>query len=135
MTIREITALRRSGQLSEALQAAEAEFAQNANKFTAGALFWCLNDLLKQPEGEVDIPSTVERMRSLYNDHCAGDEYMQTSLASAERRVLPHFQEISTAVDGAKNGGDARAAHRLVSGWYNAGELDPSLYPQFGWLT
>lgn len=49
MTIREITALRRSGQLSEALQAAEAEFAQNANKFTAGALFWCLNDLLKQP--------------------------------------------------------------------------------------
>ena len=135
MTIREITALRRSGQLSEALQAAEAEFAQNANKFTAGALFWCLNDLLKQPEGEVDIPSTVERMRSLYNDHCAGDEYMQKSLASAERRVLPHFQEISTAVDGAKNGGDARAAHRLVSGWYNAGELDPSLYPQFGWLT
>ena len=48
MTIKEITALRRAGRLDEALKAAEDEFAQNANNFTAGSLFWCINDICKQ---------------------------------------------------------------------------------------
>lgn len=52
-TIQEITALRKAGRLDEALQAAESEFAQNANNYTAGALFWCLNVLYKKPEQDV----------------------------------------------------------------------------------
>ncbi len=52
MTIKEITALRKAGHLDEALQAAENEFAQAENKYTAAALFWCLYDLSKQQERE-----------------------------------------------------------------------------------
>ena len=48
MTIKEITALRKAGRLEEALLAAENEFALNVNNFTAGSLFWCLNDICKK---------------------------------------------------------------------------------------
>ncbi len=95
MTIKEITALRKSGRLQEALEAAEKEFAQSVNKYTVGALFWCLNDLYKQQSSD-DAKPTINRMKSLYNDYCTGDEYMLRSLASAERHCLPHFQEIKS---------------------------------------
>lgn len=134
MTIQEIAALRRSGHLAEATEAAEKEFARNANKFTAGALFWCLNDQLKN-QSAGDVAAIVERMKSLYNDHCPEDEYMQKSLASAERLVLPHYLELKQALENAKQGADAIAPQREFSSYYDGGELAPQLYPDFGWLT
>lgn len=134
MTIKEITALRKSGHLQEAIEAAEIEFAQSANKYTVGALFWCLNDLYKQ-QNYNDATATIERMKALYNDYCTGDEFMQKTLASLERRSLPHFQEIKDAVENAKGGVDAVSAHRQATIWYNEGELDRQVYPDFGWLT
>lgn len=85
-TIQEITALRKAGRLDEALQAAESEFAQNANNYTAGALFWCLNVLYKKPEQ--DVQTIVERMQRLYEDYCPGDAYMTRALESARN---PHY--------------------------------------------
>lgn len=101
MTIKEITTLRKAGHLQEALTAAENEFANHSNNYTAGALFWCLNDVLKQQSGE-DDGATIERMHALYNDFCNGDEFMQKAIATAERRRLPHYQEIKDAVENAK---------------------------------
>ncbi|MBD5172381.1 MAG: hypothetical protein HDT02_04090, partial [Bacteroidales bacterium] len=133
MTIREITALRKSGHLQEALDASEIEFAQSVNKYTVGALFWCLNDLYKQKNSE-EAASIIERMNALYNDYCMGDELMQKALRSAERRSLPHFQEIKDAVENAKKGADVVSAHRQATEWYNKGELAKQVYPDFGWL-
>lgn len=133
MTIKEITTLRKAGHLQEALTAAENEFANHSNNYTAGALFWCLNDLLKQQSGE-DDGATIERMHSLYNDFCKGDEFMQKAIATAERRRLPHYQEIKDAVENAKNGGDAITCHHKMSEWYHEGNLGEKLYPDFGWL-
>lgn len=133
MTIKEITTLRKAGHLQEALTAAENEFANHSNNYTAGALFWCLNDVLKQQSGE-DDGATIERMHALYNDFCNGDEFMQKAIATAERRRLPHYQEIKDAVENAKNGGDAITWHHKMSEWYHEGNLDKKLYPDFGWL-
>lgn len=134
MTIKEITALRKSGHLHEALEAAEIEFAQSVNKYTIGTLFWCLNDLYKQQNSN-DAVATIERMKSLYNDYCVGDEYMLKALASAERQSLSYFQEIKAAVENAKNGADAISVHQQATIWYNEGQLDSQLYSDFGWLT
>lgn len=81
MTIQEITALRKSGKLEEALQAAEAEFAQGANKYTASALFWCLNDLIKRQD-DTEADATLERMESLHSDVCPDNALMQKTLSS-----------------------------------------------------
>lgn len=135
MTIKEITTLRKSGHLQEALEAAEKEFAQNVNKYTVGALFWCLNDLYKQKNGD-DAISIIERMKTLYTDYCTGDEYMQKAIASAERQSLPHYHQIKDIVDNVKRGGeDAVSAHQQATVWYNEGQLDRQLYSDFGWLT
>lgn len=134
MTIKEITALRKSGHLQEALEGAEMEFAKNVNKYTVGAMFWCLNDLYKQQNSN-DSAATIERMKSLYNDYCVGDEYMQKALESAERHSLPHFQEIKDAVDKVKSGANAICAHQQAMVWYKEGQLDTKLYSDFGWLT
>ena len=88
MTPREITALRKSGRLAEALEAAEAAYAERVNGYSIGSLFWCLNDLYKTQHGE-ELEKTVARMHTICNELGIVDEYMQRSLASAERRVLP----------------------------------------------
>ena len=134
MTIKEITALRKSGHLQHALEGAEIEFAQCINKYTVSALFWCLNDLYKQQDYN-DAAAIIERMKALYNDYCIGDELMQKALASAERRSLLHFQEIKNAVENAKVGEDAIGPQQQATAWYNEGQLDKQLHSDFGWLT
>ncbi|MGM9845793.1 MAG: DUF7017 domain-containing protein [Muribaculaceae bacterium] len=134
MTIKEITALRKSGLLSEAMAAAETEFTKAANQYTAGALFWCLNDLFKQQSGD-DAVAIFERMKALYDGYSSGDDYMQKAMISAEKRIMPHFVELRTAVEDARNGADAISLHKQISLLYNNNELDTRLYPDFGWLT
>lgn len=134
MTIKEITELRKSGNLAEAMAAAEIEFAKAANKYTAGALFWCLNDQYKQQSGD-DAVATLARMKTIFNDFGSGDDYMQNAMSSAEKRLIPHYYEITAAVEDAKKGADAISLHKQISNWYNNGELDANLYPSFGWLT
>ena len=134
MTTQEITALRRSGHLKEALEAAEVEFAQNANIYTVGALFWCLNALYKEKNAD-EATSIIERMKTLYDDYCPGDEYMQKALASAERQCSLHFHEIKEAVENVKKGADAIVAHQRAMDWYKEGQLNEQLYSDLGWLT
>ena len=134
MTIKEITALRKSGQLAEAMTAAEAEFAHAANRYTAGALFWCLNDLLKQQSGNEAI-STVEHMRNLCEQFGSEDEYMFNAMGAAEKRIIPHYYEVKATVENAKNGGNAISLHNQIAVFYKANELSKQLYDDFGWLT
>ncbi|MGN0223502.1 MAG: hypothetical protein ACI4AM_05705, partial [Muribaculaceae bacterium] len=134
MTIKEITALRKSGQLAEAMAAAEAEFAQAANRYTAGALFWCLNDLLKQQSGNEAI-STIEQMRNLCELFGSDDNYMQTAMGAAEKRIIPHYYEVKNAIENAKNGGNAISLHNQIYVFYKTNDLSKQLYDDFGWLT
>lgn len=133
MTIKEITNLRNSGRLQEALAAANIEFSQNSNKYTAGALFWCLYDLLKQ-QSDGDAQEMLERMKALYNEFCKGDELMQRYLNTAEIKLLPHYQDVKDANEKAKNGGDAFALYQQVASWHDDGTLDNRLYNTFGWI-
>lgn len=134
MTIKEITALRKSGHLQEALEAAEKELAQSVNIYSVGALFWCLNDLYKQ-QNRNDAGATIERMKTLCNDFCDGDELMLKALAYAERQTLPHFHDIKESLDKAKNGTNITPLHSSIVQWFKNGEIDPRLYQDLGWLT
>lgn len=134
MTTKDITSLRKSGHLQEALDAAEMEFSQSANRYTVRALFWCLYDLYKQ-QNVNDAVATIERMKTLYNDYCDGDELMLKALASAERQSLLHFHDIKDGLDKAKSGIDITSLHNSIVQWLKNGEIDPQLYQDFGWLT
>ncbi|MDE7159432.1 MAG: TTC39/IML2 family protein [Muribaculaceae bacterium] len=133
MNIKEIAALRKAGRLKEAFAAAKKEFSENANAYTAGALFWCLNDMYKtQDSNKAD--KAVKLMKSLYNSYCQGDEFMQKALSYATRIIIPHYREVKDAVDRAKTGENAVGLWQTVSAIYDRNELDEQLYQDFGWL-
>lgn len=133
MTIKEITALRKTGLLQEALQAAEAEFKTSPNKYTAGALFWCLNDLYKQQDKENALLS-IERMKALYEEYGVGDELMLKVLTISQKRTIPYYYEINDALSRAKVGENISASYSDIVQAYNSSSLDQSLFPDFGWM-
>lgn len=133
MTVKEINDLRKSGRLAEALEAAEIEFSKSADRYTAGALFWCLYELYKsQPRDEA--LATLARMKAI-NDDFPDDTYMQKTLANIERSLIPHFQEVKDAVDKSKAGDRSVEHYQSIALFFDDGELDPCLYADFGWLT
>lgn len=134
MTPSEITALRKAGRLTEALEAAEAAYAERVNGYSIGSLFWCLNDLYKTQHGE-ELEKTVARMHTIYNELGMVDEYMQRSLASAERRVLPHSSRIKETIEQAKAGDNVSSSQRELFALFEHGEIDRRLQNDLGWLT
>lgn len=134
MTPSEITALRKAGRLTEALEAAEAAYAERVNGYSIGSLFWCLNDLYKTQHGE-ELEKTVARMHTIYNELSMVDEYMQRSLASAERRVLPHSSRIKETIEQAKAGDNVSSSQRELFALFEHGEIDQRLQNDLGWLT
>lgn len=133
MTIKEITALRKAGKLKEALYCAQVEFENNDNEFTAGALFWCLNDWARQQVGE-EAERTIGRMEALYSECCDEDEVMQRAIDTARRRIQPHYAELKEALGRAKRGENVEADYYRFAAIFKAGELGPILHPDFGWL-
>ena len=134
MTIKEITQLRKSGQLEEALKAAEQEYELSPNEYTASALFWCLNDQQKPLATEAAAP-IVERMLDIYHTHCEGDEFMEHTLHSLQKKVLPMHSNIQAALEKAKAGQNVRAEYAEIAKLAAAGELDDALKGDFGWLV
>lgn len=133
MTIKEITGLRKSGQLDKALEAAEQEFAINANNYTASALFWCLNDLCKQETDPDVISSLYERMKTLAQ-YCPGDNFMSVSLVTLEKRLDPMAIEIKQAIASAKEEGNNDALLIKLKNSFANGTLNHNLYSDYGWL-
>lgn len=133
MTIKEITALRKSGLLGQALKAAEEEFTINANNYTASTLFWCLNDQCKKASDSDAMLAIYERMKSLF-EYCHGDEYMTKAIASIERRLDPLGQEIKQALETAKTGRDVDDMLKKLRNAFANGEISHNLHYDYGWL-
>lgn len=133
-TIKEITQLRKGGHLDQATEAAEAEFARNANLYTAGALFWCLNDYAKKESDVEVLKSLIDRMETLYKEHAPTDTFMPQSLKLLQLRLNPLAIRIKNAIEMAKTGSvDMDLLEELRSSLGN-GTLDGDLYRDFGWL-
>lgn len=134
MTLKEITAMRKTGHLKEALQEAEVEFSRKPDSNTASCLFWCLNDIIKQQPAR-EASETFERMKTLMQEHCPADELMQKILLHTERlTTIPHYQEIKEATEKAKREGNALTSFSKINAYYNAGEVHPRSHGDFGWL-
>lgn len=86
MTIKEITELRKSGKLQEATAAAEELFSNHPDKYSAGALFWCLFAAFKKQD-ERQAKVTVTRMKDLFSAYCADDKMLAGWLIYATLRI------------------------------------------------
>lgn len=134
MTPSEINQLRKSGRLQEALAGAEKLILRTQDRYAVGALFWCLNELYKQQEGN-EKTATVSRMKELYLNYCEGDRLMREKLEIAELSLIPHCKDVKEALRQAKDGEDAIALHQKIFDLHSRGEIDSKLFPDLGWLT
>lgn len=130
----EITKLRKSGQLAEALEAAEHEYELAANEFTARALFWCLADLAKKERDMDRLAELRERMAALRADHIPDDEFMDNTLAFLANRLDPKNLELRQAVERSKRGEDTQEVYEKYQEMFDNGQLGKFFLRDFGWL-
>ncbi|MDE6272532.1 MAG: hypothetical protein K2M31_05955 [Muribaculaceae bacterium] len=133
MTLKEITALRKAGFLDEAMAAAEQEFSQDPNVYTASAMFWCLNEYHERPNADNRI-ELFDRMKSLAADYFNGDEYVSNAMKAAARFHIPYFIELSEALNKIKDGHYDIKYYAKFSILLKNGEIDISLHQDLGWL-
>lgn len=133
MTIKEITSLRKSGHLEEAHQAAQNEFALNANNYTAGALFWCLNDMIKQQTGD-EAEAMFQQMVALYHDYCPNDEYITTAINHLTNKRIPYSHELDTTIERARSSINIVDDYNEIIGAFLAGKIAPELHDRLGWV-
>lgn len=134
MPVREVTSLRREGRLEEALQMAENDFANSADKYSASSIFWCLNDQIKTINSQEEIEPLYERMKALYEEYCPGDELMTRTMERISRQQDPFFQEMREGLANAKNGEDISELYRKGKEKFDAGNLNQKLFNDFGWI-
>lgn len=125
--------MRKNGQLEEAVAMAERDLQQHRDEWSCRALFWCLNDMAKQQEGE-ELSNTVERMCDLMETVGADDNVAKDCLKRLQRRLIPHAAEIRKAAEEAKNPANAPQIYNRFLEIFNAEELDESLHTDFAWI-
>lgn len=134
MTVKEITALRRTGKLDEAMKAAEELFERVPDKYSASALFWCLNDKLKLTSSMGEVQPISERMENIHSLYGQNDQYMGNAMANVRRKVEPLFSELKDGLERAKRGQDIDELYgRLIDQFKNKTLLEGH-YLDFGWL-
>ncbi len=132
MSCKEVTALRKSGQLEEALNMARADIARNRDKWSCIALFWCLSELSKSASSE-ELPALAEEMHDLIRD-IGEDEMIAKRMAIIDKLLIPHSREVIQANKDAKTPALAARAYNICHIFYERGELHHSLFETFGWI-
>ncbi len=133
MSFKEVTVLRKSGNLDAAIEMARADYNHLQDYWGSSALFWCLNDKYKivvDIDERQAIVNEMHKLAPLIND---SNGYVARTLASADRAMLPHYEEVRAAEEMAKNG-DAMSAYNIVHAFFEANELALTQYENFGWI-
>ena len=138
MSVKEVTALRKSGNLDEAFKMASQELQQDpGNPWTQMSVFWVLRDLCMQ----VYIPNhdmakyqeALARMKELLPTMMDDRGLGETALAKVIRCACPHADEITAASDLSKT--DEVAAYQKVQAYIlQPSEVDSSLHESLGWI-
>lgn len=89
MSYTEINAMRKEGNLSQALTMAESEFALHPDKHSAVALFWCLNSLRKETDLIDQSNAIIERMTALCLQYAPDNAALLKTIEVARQSLTP----------------------------------------------
>lgn len=138
MSVREVTYLRKEGQLDKALELANSEFEEEDNAWTRMSLFWVLRDYVKCvfiPGGEIEKAKGYLRlMGTLLPGMMDDDGIGEQAYRHLYKLILPDAGKIKTMAALSKTEPD-KAYERMVSEFGTKGErLDENLHEDFGWI-
>lgn len=85
MSYKEVTALRKSGNLESALAMARADYERLQGQWESSALFWCLNDKYKTIPDVSERKTVIDEMHELAGMMPGEDEFIGKALAAADK--------------------------------------------------
>ena len=118
MSFKEVTALRKAGDLDAALQMARADYSVLVNDYSASALFWTLKAVCDRCVYEGNLAgaqSIFTEMESVFQNMNDAEGIAQRSLKSLEAKVVPVFSDIARALADAKAGNTKPAYDYILS--------------------
>lgn len=121
MSYREVNELRKSGQLDEALEMANADLEKDNSAWSYRALFWVLHDMCKQclaNDQKDQAAELVEKMKEIFPSMDAGqDSVAEKQLDFLERQLSP-FSAIIKQADQ-----DSRASSTVVKAFNDVKDI------------
>jgi len=138
MSVKEVTNLRKSGKLTEAVSMAREELANDYNEWTCMSLFWSLRDYTQNvllPNGETDKAlAAIKEMKELLPDMMDNNGIGKVAFGKLQKSILPHGPLLKEATERSKNN-PIEAYETLASQIGPAGNgLKTSLHEEYGWI-
>ena len=138
MSVKDITALRKSGQLEAAYQMALSELqADPSNAWSQMAMFWvlrdrCLNEYIPQQRQD-DFMKTLVQMERLLPTMMDNQGIGQKAYEALSRRLNPRTEAIAKAAQLAKT--NATAAYQQVANYIKQPtDFTPACQEELGWI-
>ena len=131
MSCKEVTALRKSGRLEEALRMALEDFRLERAEHSASALFWVYRDISLHEFGR----KNTERANAFFQKakewseepEWEFDEYVQDAIPKMMRMLAPNYDRVEQASEQSKNG-DVQGAYDKMKELLSHSILDDSLH-------
>lgn len=137
MGVKEVTQLRKSGNLQAALEMAEADFQQEQNDWTRSALFWVYRDycnLALQQNNSADANEWYVKCRDITEQMNQDDNFVSSAMDKLSKALTPHFSEVKQCVEESKDATKVADAYRQVAEFYRSQQLAENLHEDFGWV-
>ena len=138
MSIRDVTNLRKAGNLKEAYDMACRELNEEPNEWTRMSLFWVLRDIAMKKyvptqnieKARVCLNQMKELLPNMLDDNGAGEKAYQ----NLHRLILPNANKVMSALDLSKN--DPNEAYKNITTLFgtDARQLESEFHEDFGWI-
>ncbi|MGL5014226.1 MAG: DUF7017 domain-containing protein [Bacteroidales bacterium] len=135
MSYKEVTNLRKAGNIDQAYEMAMQDFQHEANKWSASALFWVLNQQCKsllESDQKESITEKFEEMNNLYVLMDDEDGIALNSLDILRRKCNSEYSNIIEAIQLSKNKQNKEAVD-LFHQVYTKGALSKDFHESYGW--
>lgn len=138
MSVREVTNLRKAGNLKDAYNMACRELNEEPNEWTRMSLFWVLRDIAMKEyipnqnieKARVCLSQMKTLLPNMLDDNGAGEKAYQ----NLHKLILPNANEVKSALELSKT--DPNAAYRNITNLFgiNFQQLDYEFHEDFGWI-
>ena len=135
MSAKEVSELRKSGQLEAAYVIAEHDLNIHADDFSRNAMFWVIRDMMNvacQNGDMVNAKKMFSKMKALVGDMVIVDSYVSNSIKFAEMKLCPNANVIDEANRLVKNGQLEEAYNKLKKEVQHP--IEDILHEKYGWI-
>ena len=136
MSFKEVTVLRKSGNLEAAIELARADLREEQSEWTYSALFWVLNDYCKlyiSQNHVAEAKECLDEMNNLLENMLDNEGIAERTVSSLRKRIIPNRELVYNMSELSKAGNveEAEKLYRQHVVLYNADVLGYNFWISF----